>query len=88
MKRSWEQIISSQESSGLNIKRFCEQQGISPTLFHYHKKRLRKASSSGFIEVSGGFEDASWMEISYPNGVRLKLRGNVSFDQLKRLLHV
>lgn len=88
MKKDWEQILVEQQASGESIKRFCEARGLSLGVFHYHKKRRKQAGVGGFVEVAGDFGNGHLIEICYPNGVRLKLSGEVPFAELSRLLHV
>ena len=91
MSRDWDQLLDLQASSGSSIRAFCRLHGLSEVTFHYHRrKRQEDRKPKGFLEVASSVASTStfWAELSYPNGVQLKLGGEVSVDFLVRLLHV
>ena len=94
-------LIDQFHSSGQNQTKFCSSHGISVSLFGYwlrrsfstEKKPLGVHSQQGnFIGLqvsnhsSVGNEPAS-VELTYPNGVQLRVQGSVSADWLKSLIH-
>lgn len=43
-RRTWEARITRYRTSGLSVKRFCAQEGVSTHTFYYWTKRLKAAS--------------------------------------------
>jgi hypothetical protein len=77
----WESLIKSFNRSGLSKKAFCEQHGISPGNFHYHKRKLEeKATPRKFYPLVPREEKAvsSSQEITLelPHGIRLTIKGS------------
>ena len=88
MKKDWTSIIAEQKASGESVSHFCKSQGLSTATFYYHKKRQSLPKGGGFIQIDTGMTGSSFIEIFYPNGVRLKLSGKVPLSELSSLLHV
>ena len=92
MRKDWEELLAMQASSGYSIRSFCDLHGLSEANFYYHRRKQRENQNSnkGFMEVAAPVSSTStfWAELSYPNGVQLRLGGQVSVDFLVRLLHV
>jgi hypothetical protein len=40
----WRSLVSEQEESGQRVAAFCRARGLSESLFHYWKKRLKQAA--------------------------------------------
>ncbi|MEY2341426.1 hypothetical protein AB4090_04865 [Acidithiobacillus sp. IBUN Pt1247-S3] len=40
----WQQRVRAQEESGLSVRQFCEQQGLSLPQFYYWRRRLREST--------------------------------------------
>lgn len=40
----WAEVLREQKRSGLNIKRFCEAQGINRQQYYYWQRKLREAA--------------------------------------------
>lgn len=53
---NWSRLINKQKFSQVPVTQFCKQEGVSPSAFYYHVKKLRTSSSAkekqGFVEVS------------------------------------
>ena len=88
-------LIARQKSSGLSVHGFCSNEGIAPSTFYYWQKKLRKAGSGhGFIPlvVKSGIpapverRDDFLLEVSYPNGITLRIRHDLDMDRLRALL--
>lgn len=87
-------------SSGLTVNAFCSNEGIAPSKFYYWQKRIRASSShplvsNGFLPLtidtpdhsSLGFTSAeNQLEITYPEGTILRLRGNITVEDILTLL--
>ena len=74
--------------SGLTQKEFCKELGMKVATFAYWVSRSKEENKTGFVRLRPGQTDpASGIEITYPNGVRLKVS---SFDPgvLSRLIHL
>ncbi len=110
-KDIFEELYARYQTSGLTIRDFCYNEGISEAKFYYWKRRLNKKSacqmvhSGGFIpvDVSQQGKDLlmrsvpettvndsqtseSIFEITYPNGVSVRMCGNLSLDVYKALV--
>lgn len=46
----WMEIIRDRQNSGLNIKEYCEQTGISRHAYYYWQRKLREAACSELIK--------------------------------------
>ncbi len=93
MKKDWTSIIAEQKASGESVSHFCKAQILSTASFYYHKKRQSLPKEIGFIgvntiQIETGMTGSSFIEIFYPNGVRLKLSGKIPLSELGSLLHV
>jgi len=91
MSTKWVELLDLQTSSGQSVRSFCRMHGLSEANFYYHRRKHKENSESkGFLEVAPPVSSTStfWAELSYPNGVQLKLGGQVSVDFLVRLLDV
>ena len=86
--RDWPAIFVKYERSGLNQQDFCMGEGLRFVEFKYHRTKYlkQKAKVSGFkpLRVSGA--SPYELELTLPQGLRLKLRSGVSVDYVKRLL--
>src|SRR5215475_6646912 len=75
----WREIIVRYRQSGLGMKEFCEQEGLTFRTFEEWERRQRRAerSKGQFVEVKAPSVTASsWaVEVELPNGVRLRVRG-------------
>jgi len=49
--QQWAGIIQKQKESGLNIKSFCEESGISEQRYYYWQRRLRGAANDELAKV-------------------------------------
>jgi hypothetical protein len=75
----WREIITRYRQSGLGMKEFCEQEGLTFRTFEEWERRQRRAerSKGQFVEVQAPSVTASpWaVEVEFPTGVRLRVRG-------------
>ena len=74
--------------SGLTQKEFSQQLGIKVATFAYWVSRSKEESKTGFVPLRPGQRDlAGDIEITYPNGVRLKVSSSDP-GVLSRLIHL
>ena len=83
-------IIEKWEVSGLTKKEFCKQHNLAPSVFYYwYKKYKSPGSTGGFIpiKIKNTFQESP-LEILYPNGVKLKLTGDVPPSLLRQYIYL
>lgn len=87
---NWEQHLLAQASSGESIRAYCQRLGLSTATFHYHKAKQKRAKKEevGFIALQSSTPSLFDYEIEYPHGVKLRLSGRLSSEELKTLLYV
>ena len=76
------------QQSGLSQKAFCSQHKVAISTFQYWVSKYRKASEqsvSGFVALPT-HEPAS-AEITYPNGVRIRVAG-LDPAHIAQLIHL
>ncbi len=75
----WSGIIARYRQSGMGMKEFCIQGGLTMRTFEEWYRRLRRAETSKgrFVEVKPLSGAASpWaVEVEFPTRVRLRVRG-------------
>jgi hypothetical protein len=75
----WSGIIARYRQSGMGMKAFCEQEGLTLRTFEEWYRRVRRSETrkGQFVEVKAPSVAASpWaVEVEFPNGVRLRVRG-------------
>jgi hypothetical protein len=75
----WSSLITQYRQSGLGMKAFCEQEGLTLRTFENWYRRVRRSETGKgqFVEVPIPSVTASpWaVEIEFPTGVRLRVRG-------------
>jgi hypothetical protein len=75
----WSEIIARYRQSGLGSRDFCAAEGLVPRTFEKWERRLRRKEiqKGQFIEVSAPKVTPNpWaVEVEFPNGVRLRVRG-------------
>jgi hypothetical protein len=75
----WSSIIARYRQSGLGSRQFCEQEGLTLRTFEKWYGRIRRSETSKgqFVEVTSPLGTVGpWaVEVDFPNGVRLRVRG-------------
>lgn len=75
----WSSIITRYRQSGMGTKQFCVQEGLTLRRFEEWYRRIRRSETSKgqFVEVKSPVGTAGpWaVEVEFPNGVRLRVRG-------------
>ncbi len=80
----WRGVIEACQASGLPVKVFCEQRGLSAEVFYAWRSRLRKeAPKPGrFVAVGGGER----IEVELPSGVKLRIPEGLATETLQRVM--
>jgi hypothetical protein len=75
----WSEIIARYRQSGLGRRQFCEAEGLVPRTFAKWERRLRRqeGTKGQFVAVPAlhGVSGPWAVEVEFPNGVRLRVRG-------------
>lgn len=75
----WQGIIARYRQSGMGMKEFCGQEGLTLRTVEAWYRRLRRSETSKarFVEIKAVNPGAGpWaVEVELPSGVRLRLRG-------------
>jgi hypothetical protein len=75
----WRGIIERYRQSGMGLKEFCAQEGLTVGTFEkwYRRQRRAEPGKGQFVEVTPpGMTAGPWaVEVELPNGVRMRLRG-------------
>jgi hypothetical protein len=75
----WSAIIARYRQSGLGSRQFCEAEGLTLRTFEKWYGRIRRSETSKgqFVEVKapGGTVGPWAVEVEFPTGVRLRVRG-------------
>ena len=87
----WRERLAEQERSGLSVKRFCEEQGLTEQSFYLWRKRFQKQQPMRFALVETG---STWqqratepgLELVLATGERLRIGAGVDPTVLRRVL--
>jgi hypothetical protein len=86
----WRTRISAQERSGISVKQFCKQQGLTEQSFYYWRKRLQTPASMRFALVEAeprrGTTDHGALELVLTTGERLRISAGVDAATLRQVL--
>ena len=87
-KQAMFELIVKQQESGLSQKSFCEEEGIGlPKFVYWKQKWLQENEESTFIQIKAPTKiEPSTIEISYPNGVSLKVN-TIDFSFIQKLVN-
>jgi hypothetical protein len=87
---NWRARISAQERSGISVKQFCKQQGLTEQSFYYWRKRLQTPASMRFAlvepEPRRGTADDAALELVLTTGERLRISARVDAATLRQVL--
>lgn len=83
IKEKWIKLIKSYNESGLSIRKWCEENGVSPTQYYYWLRVIREETliKAGTLAVTGQTQFAEIKPIkeeskSYGKGICAVLRSN------------
>jgi len=85
----WRERIAEQERSGLSVKQFCKERGVSEYSFYTWRKRLAKKEPVRFALVdreAAGQEPATALEVVLRSGERLRIGSGVDAGTLRTVL--
>jgi transposase-like protein len=86
----WRARISAQERSGISVKQFCKQQGVTEQSFYYWRKRLQTTTSMRFALVEAeprrGTAEHAALELVLTTGERLRISAGVDATTLRQVL--
>jgi hypothetical protein len=87
---AWRARLAAQKQSGVSVKQFCEQQGLTEQSFYYWRKRLQAPASMRFALVEAGPRQGSAehtaLELVLTTGERLRIGGGVDATTLQQVL--
>ena len=94
VRRDWRAVFGEFERSGLTIKAFCRREGIAPSLFYRHRRRLPAVAASekprvggcDFLELAGISPPSRPIAIAFGNGITLSVGNDCDPDLLGRIL--
>ena len=96
-RQFWQMAVETWQSSGLPVRRFCRQEGLTEPLFYSWRKRLAKVEnvqtktqtvfqSQPFIEVSIPAQKASGLELILSSGNTLRINPGTDIKILTAVL--
>jgi len=89
----WAERIAAQQRSGISVKQFCREQGLTEYSFYAWRKRLHETGSVRFALVERAVRrqeraaDAP-LELVLPSGERLRISSGVDVTTLRTVLDV
>ena len=88
----WRERIAERERSGLSVKQFCEERGLTQYSFYAWRKRLRKKEPVRFALVDRGARQEpateAGLELVLATGERLRIGARVDATTLRAVLEV
>jgi transposase len=96
-RKFWQMAIETWQASGLSVRQFCKQEGLSEPSFYSWRKRLAKVvepeadnrainSAEPFIQVSLQQEKSSCMELMFSSGHMLRINPGIDNKTLTVVL--
>ncbi len=89
--KAWAERIVAQQQSGMSVKQFCKEQGLTEYSFYAWRKRLQEKQPVRFalverraIRQEGTAEAA--LELVFATGERLRIGAGVDGATLRRVL--
>jgi hypothetical protein len=88
----WAKHIATQQHSGISVKQFCKEQGLTECSFYAWRKRLQKAPIRfALVDRGGARKEAATeaaLELVLATGERLRIGDGVDLGTLRRVLDV
>ena len=86
----WRERIAEQERTGVSVKQFCKQHGLTEYSFYAWRKRLRKQAPVRFALVERGVlpgpSTETSLELVLTSGERLRIGAGVDAATLRTVL--
>jgi hypothetical protein len=86
----WREVLAAHGRSGLSVKQFCQERGITQWAFYAWRKRLREEGTVRFALVERGRvrpePAAVGLELILTTGVRLRIGAGVDGATLRTVL--
>ena len=91
--QEWAERIAAQQGSGLSVKQFCKEQGVSEYSFYCWRKRLQESGPVRFalVERNARRQERTTetaLELVLVNGARLRIGTGVDTATLRAVLEV
>jgi hypothetical protein len=84
----WAERIAVQQRSGMSVKQFCKEQGLTECSFYAWRKRLQKKEPVRFALVDrGAARQEAAVELVLATGERLRISAGVDGATLRTVLH-
>jgi hypothetical protein len=89
----WAERIAAQQRSGMSVKQFCRDQGLTEYSFYAWRKRLQEAGPVRFALVARGARRQERtaeapLELVFATGERLRIGPGVDITTLRTVLDV
>ncbi len=88
----WAERIAAQQRSGISVKQFCKERGLTECSFYAWRKRLQERGPVRFalVERSARRQErtAEPLELVLPTGERLRIGAGVDSRTLRTVLDV
>lgn len=89
----WAERIAAQQRSGISVKQFCKEQGLTEYSFYAWRKRLQKKAPIRFALVDRGAarqepSTEAALELVLSTGECLRIGAGVDLGTLRRVLDV
>jgi transposase len=89
----WAERIAAQRRSGMSVKQFCKEQGLTEYSFYAWRKRLQETGPVRFalVERSARRQEltaAALLELVLATGERLRIGSGVDITTLRHVLEV
>lgn len=92
-RQFWQMAIETWQSSGLSVRQFCKQEGLSQPSFYHWRKLLAKVgqpqedenaicSTEPFIQVSFPQDKPASLELVFPSGHTLRINPGIDSKTL------
>ena len=87
----WAERIEAQEHSGVSVKQFCAERGVTEPSFYYWRKRLHKRTPMRFALVETGATvregtAETTLELVMTTGERLRIGAGVDGTVLRKVV--
>lgn len=95
VKRDWVSVFKEYSRSGMTVKAFCQNQGISPSLFYRRHRDIKNYTDPGkpslksndFIQLPSAFSSSPSMSIIFPGPIELNIHNNCDRKLLEDIIN-